>query len=301
MTNDNALLTKRYCYLLVAASVMTFLLIALGSIVCITESGLGCPDWPGCYGKIVPPRKLSSIIEYTHRLSAALASPLVIAAAIVGWRRYRALRWVSRSLVFAILCMFTAGAFGALAVLRGIPPIAAALDLASALMALTLVLTATAIAISRYQDPALPDKLSFHSPFARLSLWTLAAAFIVLVSGVLAAESGSLVRCLGWPLYNEWFTPVDLRGWLFMARYLVGGIASALIVALVARAWRTQPERTPARRAATLVGVLFLAEIIIGLLGLMSDSSLLLVLYVALAAALWAGLVILTVLAGLAS
>jgi heme A synthase len=228
-----------------------------------------------------------------------LTSPLVIAAAIVGWRRYRALRWVSRALVFALLFAFASGALGALTVLRGIPPVVAAFDLGAALLALALVLTAMVVALARRQAPALPDKLSFHSPFARLSLWTLAAALVVLLSGVLAAESGSPVRCLGWPLYNEWFTPVDLRGWLFMARYLVGGIASALIVALVARAWRTQPERTPARRAATTVGVLFLAEIIIGLLGFMSDSSLLLVLYVALAAALWAGLVILTALAGL--
>jgi heme A synthase len=37
----------------------------MGGIVCATESGAGCPDLPGCYGPIMPPLQVHSIIEYT--------------------------------------------------------------------------------------------------------------------------------------------------------------------------------------------------------------------------------------------
>src|SRR5512142_148960 len=85
-----------HAYLLLAASVLTYLLITMGGIVCVTESGAACPDWPGCFGRAVPPLQVNSIIEYTHRFIAALTSPLILAAAVAGWWKARAIRWVSR-------------------------------------------------------------------------------------------------------------------------------------------------------------------------------------------------------------
>ncbi len=75
--------------LLLTAAVMTGLLVTLGSIVCVTESGAACPDWPTCYGGVVPPPQAGPIIEYTHRFVAMLTTPLILAAAVVGWRRSR--------------------------------------------------------------------------------------------------------------------------------------------------------------------------------------------------------------------
>ena len=191
---------KWYCYLLLTAAVMTYLLITLGGIVCVTESGLGCPDWPGCYGQIVPPPRLDAIIEYMHRFTAALTSPFIIAAAIIGWWKFRSVWWVSRPPLMAVALLLAVIAFGATAVLRGLRPEIAAIDLGSALMVLALMLIATVAAFARYQQPTLPDQLLFRSAFARLTLWALVAVFVVLVSGVLVADSGSLARCLGWPL-----------------------------------------------------------------------------------------------------
>lgn len=60
----------------------------------MTGSGLGCPDWPTCYGRILPPPDLAVIIEMTCRFFSVMTTPLVLAAAVAGWRRYRSMRWL---------------------------------------------------------------------------------------------------------------------------------------------------------------------------------------------------------------
>src|SRR2546430_8947921 len=61
----------------------TYLLIVLGAIVRITSSGMGCGDhWPLCHGRLFPPLdELGTLIEWTHRLVAAVVSVLVVGLA----------------------------------------------------------------------------------------------------------------------------------------------------------------------------------------------------------------------------
>ncbi len=184
----------------------------------------------------------------------------------MGLWRYHSIRWVSRSLALAVVLLIAVIIFGALVVLQGLSPGLAAVDLGSALMVLALVLTATVVAFARHADPTLPERLLFHSAFAKLTLWTLIAVFMVLVSGVLVAKSGSLVRCLGWPLYGGQLVPVDVHGWLRAARLLLATVAGMLLIAVVVQAWRLQPNNGAVRRAATGLGILFLAEILVGVL-----------------------------------
>jgi cytochrome c oxidase assembly protein subunit 15 len=241
--------------------------------------------------------RIDSILEYSHRLLAALTSLLIIASAAVGWRRCRTVHWVSWPPVIAVALVLIVVVLGAMVVLRGLGPGLAALDLGSALMVLALMLAATVAAFSRHRDPSLPDSLLFRAPFARLALGTLVLVFVVLVSGVLVASSGSSVRCLGWPLYGGQLELIDLRSWLRIARRLLAIVAAVSVIAVVVQAWR-RPGAL--RRGAMVMGVLFLAEILVGAPMLAGASSLFLqVAYVALAAAFWTALVVLVVLAGL--
>ena len=288
-------ITRCHRDLLLAAGIMTCLLVALGGIVCATESGAGCPDWPGCYGRIVPPPQVHSIIEYTHRLAAALTTPLILASAAVTWWRARRLRWVSWPLALVLPFLLAVIALGALTVLTGLPRGWAAVDLGLALIVLALVVTAATVAWARGDALNRPDRLSARSATARLSLAALAAVFAVHVSGVLVAGAGSLTRCLGWPLWRV--LPDDLSTGGQVARLIMSAVAGALIVALVVRARRSAGNRS-LRRAATVLAAAFLFELLlIAALLIVGTSPYLLVIYVATATLLWAALVVVTVLA----
>lgn len=86
-------LTKQqYFAITVIALVSLVTIVASGSAVRLTGSGLGCPDWPRCYGKVVPPGDLNAIIEYANRLFTGVVGIAVIAAAVLSFRR-RPYRW----------------------------------------------------------------------------------------------------------------------------------------------------------------------------------------------------------------
>jgi heme A synthase len=75
-----------------SAALSVYILIVVGGVVTATGSGLACPDWPLCNGKIVPELSGPVLIEYAHRLWALLAFILVTATAALAWKRDKSSR-----------------------------------------------------------------------------------------------------------------------------------------------------------------------------------------------------------------
>jgi cytochrome c oxidase assembly protein subunit 15 len=67
-------------------------IVTTGAAVRLTASGLGCPDWPKCYGHVVAPLEYHAVIEYGNRLITGFVGFAVIAACVLAWFR-RPFRW----------------------------------------------------------------------------------------------------------------------------------------------------------------------------------------------------------------
>src|SRR5437763_1472888 len=63
------------------------LIVLTGAAVRLTGSGLGCPDWPKCYGGAVAPLKTHAVIEYGNRILSGLVGLAAVAAGVLAWRR----------------------------------------------------------------------------------------------------------------------------------------------------------------------------------------------------------------------
>ncbi len=82
--------------LVLATGIATFVLIVVGGVVRVSDSGLGCGPagsgfhgWPFCNGDVVPGVNLHSIVEYTHRAVAGIVTILIVAIVVQAWRRQR--------------------------------------------------------------------------------------------------------------------------------------------------------------------------------------------------------------------
>src|SRR3981081_3528080 len=74
---------KGFRVLAVMAAIAVYGQIVLGGVVRITGSGLGCPDWPACQGRLIPDFANSHVvIEYAHRLVGTAAGLLMLATAV---------------------------------------------------------------------------------------------------------------------------------------------------------------------------------------------------------------------------
>jgi len=102
--------------LVLATAVATFVLIIVGGVVRVSDSGLGCGPagsgfhgWPFCNGDVVPGMDLNSVVEYTHRAVAGIVSLMIVAIVVLAWRRHREYLGTAIGLLVLILAQAALG------------------------------------------------------------------------------------------------------------------------------------------------------------------------------------------------
>ncbi|HET9041352.1 MAG TPA: COX15/CtaA family protein [Gemmatimonadales bacterium] len=83
---------ERYQQVAFISLVGLTLIVTTGAAVRLTGSGLGCPDWPRCYGRVVAPLEFHAVIEFANRMLSGFVGLAVIAASVLAWFR-RPFRW----------------------------------------------------------------------------------------------------------------------------------------------------------------------------------------------------------------
>ena len=243
------------------AALFTFLAVAMGAVVCATGSGASCPTWPGCRpDEIAPQWALSPVIEFTHRVVAMSAGPLVLAAAVMSRRLPGSNRWVRILPLVALAGALAAGAFGRLAVLSSLPTWLGAVDLFCALIAMTAMGVAAVMVRALAADSSLRPAAGRHPVWVmRLAAASAAVVIAIHVSGIFAAGPHSYTRCLGWPIWAT--VNGDLHPWLQDLRLGLAGLGAALVVATAVAAARDGRLRW----WGIAIGALFAAEMVLGL------------------------------------
>ena len=302
-------ITPIFRYLLLATAILAFSLVLLGVIVRVTDSSSACPDWPTCSGAWTAPIGSPASLPFLHRVIAAMTGIGMLASLGYAWLRYRKMAWIVRPLAIASGLMAIQVLVGRLILLQQDMPGLSAIhfSLALGVLALTLiplvVLYYSALTEDSDSDyePLEKVRLTFTSPFSRLSLWTMVILLGLYISGTWVAVSGAQAACQGWPLCGGLNIPVDYLGWVNLIHRMVTLIAALMMGVMLIQAWKTQRSQTAVLVATTAAVVLFYSQALMGAVeAAQAYPGYLVVLHAATATAVWAALVIQVTLVGLA-
>ena len=207
----------------------TFDLIVFGAFTRLTDSGLGCPDWPGCYGEANPFLAHHEIraaetlmpsgpvtvfkawIEMIHRYLAMGVGVLIIASLVMGWRLWRRTqepRYAPQLPAFLLFFVCLQGAFGAWTVTLKLQPVIVTIHL---LLGLSLLALLTWHAMRQSQ----PAPVAAHAgPLRSSAAIALCVAFMQIALGGWVSTNYAALACGGSPggyplCQGEWMPPMD--------------------------------------------------------------------------------------------
>lgn len=287
-------LVRRIAWVTVA---FTYFLIALGGTVRVSDSGLSCPDWPLCHGRLYAALDIHVLLEQAHRYTASIVSILVVATAISALIWARKERQVLIPALLAPVFLVVQIVLGGLTVLWKLPPTIVTAHLATALAIFAMVITVAVLsgrAAPSREHPAKTRK------FLRLATTNALLVYGLMLSGSYVVGSGASLACPGWPLCGnapDWAIQYRLADVNMFHRFIAIFVGLVLIWTLVSawRRWRVAPGQA---RVALVAGLLFVAQAIVGgLVVLLRRPEFLAALHLALATAVWGSLVLLAVLA----
>ena len=216
-----------------ATVVSVFLLVIIGGVVRVTGSGLGCPDWPLCYGRLLPPPEYTAVIEYTHRFVASvIVGPLVIATAVHALLGYRRDPWVWIPAAVSVPLLIVQGLLGGVTVLTHLPGEIVALHLA---MAEALLAVCLFLMIVSCRTPIARRGVTAGDGYHRWAIAGALGVYAIIITGAVVTAMGATGACITWPLCQGQAFPMHhLTAIHMFHRYA----ALALGVLLLYAVWR---------------------------------------------------------------
>lgn len=280
---DSLTLGFRRLVLVTAASIWA--LVVVGGIVRVSESGLGCPDWPLCEGRVVPAGQQAPIVEYTHRATAGVAIALLALTTVWALRRHRSRRDVVVPVTVALGLVPVQALLGAIVVW---------LELPDRLVGVHFMVGMVMLALATYAGTAAwCGKTPVTSGFRRLAV-PLAMVGLLLVSLGAAVVSTDAMHACGeeWPACNGGLARGGDLAALQVAHRSAAYLFLVLAVALLVVGLRTRAQVA----ASVLPAVVACIQLGVGV-GMVvgehgsSVHDVLRMLHVAVAASVWVAIV----------
>jgi len=290
LRNRDAAPARRLRALTLLTLFLTFDLVLFGAFTRLTDSGLGCPDWPGCYGNASPVGAQAQIhaeqtvrpagpvthgkawIEMTHRYLATAVGVLITVMALASWLEARRRRaaispwWATATLVWVCL----QGAFGALTVTMKLYPAIVTLHLLGGIGLLALL----AVQSQAFVPTPLPLSDSMYRGLQGVAL----LALLQVALGGWVSTNYAVLACSEFPTcQGSWWPAMDFGHGFTLLRdlgetgagdslpfaaltaihYVHRLVAYAVFAAVGVLAWRLYRSgmRTQCRWAAALAAV----------------------------------------------
>jgi len=215
----------------------TFIVVVVGAYVRLADAGLGCPDWPGCYGEVTPHHARDDIDravaeqggthgpvslgkawkEMFHRYIAGGLGLLILAIAVIAWVRRRELNqspWLATGLLGLVMLQAALGMWTVTLLLK---PVIVTLHLLGGLATLALL---TWLAL-RQQPPTVAATPATNK---RLRPWALLALLVVIAQialGGWVSTNYAALACVDFPTcHGEWMPRMDFRHGFQLVREL---------------------------------------------------------------------------------
>ncbi|WP_069790533.1 COX15/CtaA family protein [Cyanobacterium sp. IPPAS B-1200] len=231
-------------------AIATLLLMAIGVATRVMNAGLACPDWPLCYGQVVPTKQmnLQVFLEWFHRLDASFIGLSAIALTGLSWWKKSALpRWLPWASTFALGLIVFQGILGGLTVTQLLR-----FDIVTAHLGTALLFFATLVfigsKISPYQGTATVGNLKGMSIIASILV------YVQCILGGLVASQWAAHQCLA-------------GGQLcFVMNSHIIGIFPPTIATLsvIIFSWRTPALAVKLRNLAKIISLLLVSQILLG-------------------------------------
>ena len=219
-----------YRKLLLIAPLLTIIVVVFGAYTRLTDSGLGCPDWPGCYGQLTAPDTAAEIaragerypgaeidpvkgwIEMIHRYLAGTLGLLILSLALIAWRnRLRSVpgqprlpgsdaHWLATGLLLLLLVQAMLGKFTVTLLLK---PGIVTLHLLGGMLILAVLFR---MAIGEHVDRG---RVAIDRA-ARLAPWAaggIALLVVQIVLGGWVSTNYAALTCLDFPTCHGTFVP----------------------------------------------------------------------------------------------
>jgi cytochrome c oxidase assembly protein subunit 15 len=206
----------------------TFDLILFGAFTRLTDSGLGCPDWPGCYGVSNPIAALAQIreaeslmptgpvtlskawIEMLHRYFAMGVGFLIIIMVVWSWIKKQAIGTkISRTSIGILILVCVQGAFGAWTVTLKLQPVIVTIHLMLGL-GLLAALTYLSSLSARLEPSSYLVPIKTEVPFKKIAWIVLAVLVLQIFLGGWVSTNYAVLACDDFPLcHGAWYPEMN--------------------------------------------------------------------------------------------
>jgi cytochrome c oxidase assembly protein subunit 15 len=235
------------------------LIVLTGAAVRLTDSGLGCPDWPRCYGKALPPLSGHALIEYSNRVASGLVGVitlLVFGASFLRRPFRRELAWLSAALPLGVLAQAVLGGF---TVREHLAP-----GFVMAHFCLSMIILVAAVALAWQSS----HERRWRAPSRdRLAVWSvrvlLPLGAVTIFAGTAATAAGPHSGGIsGQHVHRLTFEGKDTLSWLVHRHATIAALFGVAVVAVWLLHRRREINQT--LESLTVLGVLLAAQGLVG-------------------------------------